>query len=51
MELQLHVARATLDLLAERGITVHVEETRTAVAHYNELADHTPVGGLFHSTC
>jgi hypothetical protein len=51
MELQLHVARATLDLLAERGITVHIEETRTAVAHYNELADHTPVGGLFHSTC
>ena len=28
MESQLHVDRATLDLLAERGVTVHVEETR-----------------------
>ena len=51
MELQLRVDQATLDLLAERGVTVHIEETRAAVARYNELVDHTPVGGLFHSTC
>ena len=51
MELQLHVAPQTLALLAERGVAVHVEETRDAVARYNELIEHGPVGGLFHSTC
>ena len=51
MEEQLEVDPATLDLLAERGVAVHVAETRAAVETYNELAGHTPVGGLFHSTC
>jgi hypothetical protein len=51
MELRLHVDPATLALLAERGVEVHLAETRAAVARYNELAGHTPVGGLFHSTC
>ena len=51
MELQLHVDPATLSLLDQRSITVHVAETRAAVALYNELAETTPVGGLFHSTC
>jgi hypothetical protein len=51
MEEQLQVDRATLDLLAEQGVTVHVAETREAVEKYNELAEHTAVGGLFHSTC
>jgi len=51
MEEQLEVDPATLELLAERGVAVHVAETRAAVEMYNELAGHTPVGGLFHSTC
>jgi hypothetical protein len=51
MELQLHVDPATLRYLDERGITVHVAETREAVRIYNDLAERTPVAGLFHSTC
>lgn len=51
MDLQLRVAPATLALLEERGVTVYVAQTRDAVRAYNELAAHTPVGGLFHSTC
>jgi len=41
----------TLGYLEERGVEVHVAETREAVALYNELAESRPVGGLFHSTC
>jgi hypothetical protein len=41
----------TLDLLRDRGIPVHVEETRAAVERYNKLATEKLVGGLFHSTC
>jgi len=48
---QLQVDPATLALLEERSVTVHVAETRAAVALYNELAETTPVGGMFHSTC
>jgi hypothetical protein len=51
MDKQLQVDPATLALLSSRGVAVHVEETRAAVARYNELVDTTPVGGLFHSTC
>jgi len=51
MELRLEIHPATLALLDERGVAVHVAETREAVALYNSLADTTPVGGLFHSTC
>jgi hypothetical protein len=51
MEEQLEVDPATLELLAGRGVTVHVAETRAAVERYNELTGHAPVGGLFHSTC
>ncbi|WP_430788962.1 Mth938-like domain-containing protein [Actinoplanes sp. G11-F43] len=51
MELRLGVDPATLDLLRERGITVHQAETTEAVRRYNELAATEPVGGLFHSTC
>jgi hypothetical protein len=51
-ELQLQTTPAALDLLRERGVTVHVEETRAAVKRYNDLAEQgVPVGGLFHSTC
>ena len=51
MDKQLQVDPATLAQLEQRSVTVHVVETRAAVALYNELAETTPVGGLFHSTC
>ena len=51
MYLALRTCPETLALLRERGITVHVQETRAAVALYNRLAGDQPVGGLFHSTC
>jgi hypothetical protein len=51
MELRLRTCPETLRMLKERGITVHVEETRVAVDLYNRLAEAEPVGGLFHSTC
>jgi len=51
MESRLQVDPATLALLAERGVAVHVAETREAVSRYNELAGRTAVGGLFHPTC
>jgi hypothetical protein len=51
MELALRTCPETLVLLRDRGIPVHVEETRAAVALYNKLAEDSQVGGLFHSTC
>ena len=51
MQLVLQTFPETLQLLRERGIPVHVEETRAAVALYNRLAETEAVGGLFHSTC
>ena len=51
MQLVLQTSPETLQMLQERKIAVHVEETRAAVGLYNELAEHKAVGGLFHSTC
>lgn len=51
MNLALRVCPETLDLLQDRGVIAHVEETRAAVELYNRLAETRPVGGLFHSTC
>ena len=51
MERALQVSSEALRFLAERGVIVHVEETRAAAELYNRLADREPVGGLFHSTC
>ena len=52
MDLVLQTCPETLDLLAARGIAVHVLETRAAAELYNELAAAgEKVGGLFHSTC
>lgn len=48
---RLQVADATLNLLADRMIPVHVASTRKAIELYNELSRRTQVGGLFHSTC
>jgi hypothetical protein len=51
MQLVLQTCPETLQLLRDRGIAVHVEETRAAVELYNRLAETHLVGGLFHSTC
>jgi hypothetical protein len=51
MELVLQTCPETIALLEERGVVVHVEETRAAVELYNRLAVSQRVGGLFHSTC
>lgn len=51
MEQALQVCPETLELLRNRGVAAHVEETRAAVELYNRLARTQPVGGLFHSTC
>ena len=51
MELVLQTCPETIALLEERGVVVHVEETRAAVELYNRLAVRQRVGGLFHSTC
>lgn len=48
---RLQVQPATLQMLAERGIQVHVLQTEAAVQRYNELRETARVGGLFHSTC
>jgi hypothetical protein len=48
---RLGVPRATLELLADRGVTAHVLQTEKAVELYNELAESERVGGLFHTTC
>lgn len=51
MHLVLQTAPETLELLKNKGIPFHIEETNAAVALYNKLAETEPVGGLFHSTC
>ena len=51
MDLRLQVDPATLELLAARGVTVHVLQTEEAVRIYNELAGTVAAAGLFHSTC
>jgi hypothetical protein len=51
MRLVLKTCPETLQLLHDRGVVVHVLETRAAVERYNALADSQAVGGLFHSTC
>jgi hypothetical protein len=51
MELQLETCPETLQLLRDKGIRVHLEETKAAAELYNSLAKTEPVGGLFHSTC
>lgn len=48
---RLGVCPETLDLLAQRGIEVHVLQTEQAVTRYNELAATQAVGALIHSTC
>ena len=51
MELRLQTMPETVSHLRDRGVEVHVLETKAAAELYNRLAAGTPVGGLFHSTC
>jgi hypothetical protein len=52
MDLVLQTHPDTEKLLKERGIAYYIEETKTAVAHFNELGQEGKrVGGIFHSTC
>lgn len=52
MDLMLHTCPETETLLQECGIGYYLEETKTAVAHFNQLAkEGKRVGGIFHSTC
>lgn len=51
MQLQLQTCPETLQLLKDKGIRVHVEETQAAAELYNRFAESEMVGGLFHSTC
>jgi hypothetical protein len=51
MDERLQVDPATLSMLEEQSVAVHVAETRKAIELYNSLADSQRVGGLFHSTC
>lgn len=52
MDKKLGVDPATLKFLEEKGVNVHIAETKEAVKLYNDLLGHgTAVGGLFHSTC
>lgn len=48
---RLQTCPETLQLLKDKGIGVHVEETKKAAELYNRLAEGEWVGGLFHSTC
>jgi hypothetical protein len=52
MQLALQTAPETIELLQRRGVPFHIEETKAAVALYNQLSEAgEKVGGLFHSTC
>ena len=51
MQLALQTCPETVQMLRDRGIMYHVEETNAAVELYNRLAKSEAVGGLFHSTC
>lgn len=48
---RLQVKPETLQLLAEKGVSVQVLPTGQAVERYNQLAEDQPVGALIHSTC
>lgn len=51
MEKRLKIMPETRQALADKGVEVHVAETKAAVELYNKLIETKPVGGLFHSTC
>src|SRR6266545_7181230 len=44
MRLALQTCPETLKMLRNKGVRVHIEETRAAVELYNKLAEHEQVG-------
>ncbi len=48
---RLGVCSATLRMLEDKCVSVHVLQTERAVQLYNELREHEMVGALIHSTC
>jgi len=47
----LEVPAETLNFLKKKQIETHILPTAEAVELYNKLAEKSPVGGLFHTTC
>ena len=47
----LGVRSDTIEMLENKGIAVHVDQTDAAIRLYNELRESEAVGGLFHTTC
>ena len=39
-----------MQMLEDKGVCVHVEQTESAVQLYNELRGHEGIGALIHST-
>lgn len=48
---RLQTSPETIRMLKQRGIAMHIKETKEAVELYNRLAETEAVGGLFHTTC
>ncbi len=48
---RLQICRQTLQMLEDKNIPVHVEQSEEAVRLYNELSETQRVGALIHSTC
>jgi hypothetical protein len=48
---RLGASAETLDLLKDRGVTVHIVKSEAAVRRYNEIRERARVGALIHSTC
>ena len=48
---RLQVCQQTLQMLQDKNIPVHMEQTEEAVRLYNELSETERVGALIHSTC
>ena len=48
---RLQIREQTLQMLRDKNIPVHVEQSEQAVRLYNELREAQRVGALIHSTC
>ena len=48
---RLKICQQTLQMLEDKNIPVHVEQSEKAVRLYNELRETDRVGALIHSTC
>ncbi len=48
---RLQICQQTLQMLQDKNISVHVEQTEEAGRLYNELRETERVGALIHSTC